>query len=64
LSVSFLMILLCASSTAIWLLVKPGAGQVLFAMSSNRKTIDLEKEFVRHQANLAELLSNAHGEAP
>ncbi len=41
----------------IWLLVKPGAGRILFAMSSNRKTIDLEKEFVRHKSNLAELLS-------
>lgn len=40
----------------IWLLVKPGAGITLFAMSSNRKTIDLDKEFARHQRNLAELL--------
>ena len=45
----------------IWLLVKPNAGHVLFAMSSNRKTIDFEKEFARHKQNLAELLSNAHG---
>ena len=43
----------------IWLLVKPGAGRILFAMSSNRKTIDFEKEFVRHKSNLAELLSNS-----
>jgi len=41
----------------IWLLVKPGAGRILFAMSSNRKTIDFEKEFARHKSNLAELLS-------
>lgn len=41
----------------IWLLVKPNAGHILFAMSSNRKTIDFEKEFARHKQNLAELLS-------
>lgn len=40
-----------------WLLVKPGAAQVLFAMSSNRKTIDFEKEFAQHKQNLTELLS-------
>ncbi|MBS4098882.1 MAG: cytochrome c biogenesis protein ResB [Sulfuricella sp.] len=41
----------------IWLLVKPSAGTTLFAMSCNRKTIDFDKEFERHQRNLAELLS-------
>jgi cytochrome c biogenesis protein len=41
----------------IWLLVKPDAAPVLFAMSSNRKTIDFEKEFARHKQNLTELLS-------
>jgi cytochrome c biogenesis protein len=41
----------------IWLLVKPHAGSILFAMSCNRKTIDFEKEFERHKRNLAELLS-------
>jgi cytochrome c biogenesis protein len=41
----------------IWLLVKPDAGHVLFAMSSNRKTIDFEKEFARHKEYLAELLT-------
>jgi cytochrome c biogenesis protein len=41
----------------IWLLVKPDAGQILFAMSSNRKTIDFNNEFERHKRNLAELLS-------
>lgn len=41
----------------IWLLIKPSAGQILFAMSSNRKTIDLDKEFERHKRNLGELLS-------
>jgi cytochrome c biogenesis protein len=41
----------------IWLLVKPHAGSILFAMSSNRKTIDFEKEFERHKRNLAEILT-------
>ena len=44
----------------IWLLVKADApgqpGEVLFAMSSNRKTMDFENEFIRHKQNLAELL--------
>ena len=44
----------------IWLLVKPEGqgqpGEVLFAMSSNRKTLDFENEFNRHKQNLAELL--------
>lgn len=40
----------------IWLLVKPGAGETLFAMSSNRKTIDLDREFERHKRQLAQLL--------
>jgi cytochrome c biogenesis protein len=40
----------------IWLLVKPEAGEVLFAMSSNRKTMDFEKDFDRHRNNLADLL--------
>jgi cytochrome c biogenesis protein len=44
----------------IWLLVKPEGrgqpGEVLFAMSSNRKTLDFENEFNRHKKNLAELL--------
>ncbi len=38
----------------IWLLVKPG--EVLFAMSSNRKTLDFENEFAQHKNNLANLL--------
>jgi cytochrome c biogenesis protein len=38
----------------IWLLVKPG--EVLFAMSSNRKTLDFENEFEQHRKNLANLL--------
>ena len=40
----------------IWLLVKPQAGQVLLAMSGNRKTMDFEKEFERHRQQLADLL--------
>lgn len=44
----------------IWLLLKPEQpgqpGEVLFAMSSNRKTLDFENEFNRHKQNLAGLL--------
>ncbi|MFN3397872.1 MAG: cytochrome c biogenesis protein ResB [Sulfurimicrobium sp.] len=40
----------------IWLLVKPQAGTVLFAMSTNRKTMDFENEFTRHKEQLARLL--------
>ncbi|MEN6584684.1 MAG: cytochrome c biogenesis protein ResB [Sulfuricella sp.] len=40
----------------IWLLVKPQSETVLFAMSTNRKTMDFEKEFNRHQELLARLL--------
>jgi cytochrome c biogenesis protein len=40
----------------IWLLVKRQAGTVLFAMSTNRKTMDFEKEFARHKEQLARLL--------
>ena len=40
----------------IWLLVKPRAGTVLLAMSSNRKTMDFEQEFSRHKTHLAALL--------
>ena len=41
----------------VWLLVKPARQRVLFAMSGNRKTIDFEREFTRHQENLGQLLS-------
>lgn len=41
----------------IWLLVKPNAGETLLAMSCNRKTIDFDREFERHQRQLAELLA-------
>lgn len=40
----------------IWLLVKPSAGQVLFAMSANRKNRDLDLVFARHQGQLQSLL--------
>lgn len=38
----------------LWLLVKPG--QVLFAMSSNRKTLDFETEFRRHKQKIAQIV--------
>jgi cytochrome c biogenesis protein len=40
----------------IWLLVQPRLGTVLFATSSNRKTMDFEQEFSRHKTHLAALL--------
>lgn len=40
----------------IWLLVKPDAKRVLFAMSANRKNRDFEFEFVRHREQLQALL--------
>jgi len=40
----------------LWLLVKPG--QVLFAMSSNRKTLDFEKEFERHKQRISEIVKD------
>ena len=39
----------------LWLLIKPG--QVLFAMSSNRKTLDFENEFILRQQHIAEILA-------
>ena len=42
----------------LWLLVKPGRGEVLLAMSSNRKTLDFEREFERHKQQLTELLKD------
>jgi cytochrome c biogenesis protein len=38
----------------IWLLVKPAAGSVLFAMAGNRRTLEFEREFERHKRGLAE----------
>lgn len=38
----------------LWLLIK--SDQVLFAMSSNRKTLDFENEFTQHQQHIAEIV--------
>ena len=38
----------------LWLLIKPN--QVLFAMSSNRKTLDFENEFIQRKEHLVEIL--------
>ena len=38
----------------LWLLIKPN--RVLFAMSSNRKTLDFENEFILRKQELAEIL--------
>ncbi|MES2353755.1 MAG: cytochrome c biogenesis protein ResB [Pseudomonadota bacterium] len=40
----------------LFLLVKPGESQVLFAMSTNRKTLDFEREFEKHRATVGEIL--------
>jgi len=40
----------------IFLLVKPGESQVLFAMSTNRKTLDFEGEFNKHRTGIEEIL--------
>jgi len=40
----------------LWLLVK-GSGEVKFAFSSNRKTLDMTEEFVRHRDALPRILS-------
>jgi cytochrome c biogenesis protein len=40
----------------IWLLVKPAAGTVLFAMSASRKTLDFEREFEKHRDACGALL--------
>lgn len=40
----------------IWLLVKPDGGDIFFAMSSNRKALDFEREFEQHRYHLAELI--------
>jgi cytochrome c biogenesis protein len=39
-----------------WLLIKPAQQEVLFAMSSNRKNMDLDQDFARMQQQLTELL--------
>jgi len=40
----------------LFLLVKPGESLVLFAMSTNRKTLDFEREFEKHRATIGEIL--------
>lgn len=40
----------------IWLLVKPGSSEVLFAMSANRKNRDLDIEYQRYKVQLERLL--------
>ncbi|MDP2828785.1 MAG: cytochrome c biogenesis protein ResB [Sulfuricellaceae bacterium] len=42
----------------LWLLVKPGSGSVLLAMSSNRKTLDFEHDFGRHLKNIRNILKD------
>ncbi len=45
----------------IWLLVKPEAQQVLFAMSANRKNRDLDLEFERYRGQLQLLMEKQDG---
>ncbi len=45
----------------IWLLVKPAAGQMLFAMSANRKNRDLDLEFERYRGQLQLLMEKHDG---
>lgn len=40
----------------VWLLIKPAQQEVLLAMSSNRKNMDLDQDFARMQQQVAELL--------
>jgi cytochrome c biogenesis protein len=42
----------------IWLLMKPKAGEVLFAMSANRKNRDFEMEFEQYCDQLKKILVN------
>jgi cytochrome c biogenesis protein len=48
----------------LWLLVKPQANKILFAMSSNRKTQDFEKDFELHKQRLSDLLAKPENKAP
>lgn len=47
-----------------WLLIKPQANKILFAMSSNRKTQDFEKDFEQHKIRLGDLLGQQENKAP
>jgi cytochrome c biogenesis protein len=40
----------------VWLLIKPAQQEVLLAMSSNRKNMDLDQDFARMQQQLASVL--------
>jgi cytochrome c biogenesis protein len=40
----------------IWLLIKPAAHRVLFAMSANRKTLEFEKEFTERRRDIDHLI--------
>ncbi|HSH85858.1 MAG TPA: cytochrome c biogenesis protein ResB [Methylophilus sp.] len=42
----------------VWLLIKPAQQEVLLAMSSNRKNMDLDQDFARMQQQLTKLLHN------
>jgi cytochrome c biogenesis protein len=48
----------------IWLLIKPRDNKILFAMSSNRKTQDFEKDFVQHKNRLSDLLATQENKTP
>ncbi|WP_029147949.1 cytochrome c biogenesis protein ResB [Methylophilus sp. 5] len=43
----------------LWLLIKPAQQEVLLAMSSNRKNMDLDQDFARMQQQLTALLQTA-----
>jgi cytochrome c biogenesis protein len=43
----------------VWLLIKPAQQEVLLAMSSNRKNMDLDQDFARMQQQLTALLHTA-----
>jgi cytochrome c biogenesis protein len=48
----------------VWLLLKPTQQEVLLAMSSNRKNMDLDQDFVRMQQQLTGLLQTQVTSAP
>jgi cytochrome c biogenesis protein len=47
-----------------WLLLKPRDNKILFAMSSNRKTQDFEKDFAQHKKRLSDLLAKQKTKPP
>lgn len=48
----------------VWLLIKPAQQEVLLAMSSNRKNMDLDQDFVRMQQQITGLLQTQVASAP